>query len=97
LQKEPTGTTEFKVTLAAAVGWGLSGMISYGMVVGYGRANDFFNVYYGLMMLFADCFMDFWVADFRARLAGIKEFKVLGFPYCGNASLWVVNVRILNQ
>jgi hypothetical protein len=42
----------FKITLAAAFGWGLSGMISYGMVVGYARADDFVNVYYGLLMLF---------------------------------------------
>jgi len=42
----------FKLALAAAVGWGLGGMISYGVVVGYGRAADFPNVYYGLTMLF---------------------------------------------
>lgn len=42
----------FKIVLAAAFGWGLSGMISYGMVVGYARADDFVNVYYGLLMLF---------------------------------------------
>lgn len=41
-----------KATLAGAVGWGLGGMISYGVVVGYGRGSDFGNVYYGLMMLF---------------------------------------------
>ncbi|HEX6889484.1 MAG TPA: hypothetical protein VF141_02280 [Chryseolinea sp.] len=42
----------FKVALAAAFGWGLGGMISYGVVVGYGRADDFINAYYGLAMLF---------------------------------------------
>jgi hypothetical protein len=42
----------FKVALAAAFGWGLGGMISYGIVVGYGRGTDFINVYYGLAMLF---------------------------------------------
>jgi hypothetical protein len=42
----------FKATLAAAIGWGLGGMMSYGVVVGYGRGNDFVNVFYGLMMLF---------------------------------------------
>ncbi len=41
-----------KATLAGATGWGLGGMISYGVVVGYGRGSDFGNVYYGLMMLF---------------------------------------------
>ena len=42
----------FKIALAAAFGWGLGGMISYGVVVGYGRADEFVNVYYGLLMLF---------------------------------------------
>jgi len=42
----------FKIALAAAFGWGMGGMISYGVVVGYGRATDFVNVYYGLAMLF---------------------------------------------
>ncbi|GHB65754.1 hypothetical protein [Persicitalea jodogahamensis] len=41
-----------KAALAGAIGWGLGGMISYGVVVGYGRGSDFGNVYYGLMMLF---------------------------------------------
>ena len=35
----------FKVALAAAFGWGLGGMISYGVVVGYGRASDFVNAW----------------------------------------------------
>lgn len=42
----------FKATLAAAIGWGLGGMMSYGQVVGYGRGSDFPNVLYGLLMLF---------------------------------------------
>lgn len=42
----------FKATLAAAIGWGLGGMMSYGRVVGFGRGTDFINVYYGLLMLF---------------------------------------------
>ena len=42
----------FKATLAAAIGWGLGGIMSYGIVVGYGRGTDFINVYYGLLMLF---------------------------------------------
>ncbi|GAA4469118.1 hypothetical protein GCM10023189_55570 [Nibrella saemangeumensis] len=42
----------FKVTLAAALGWGIGGIMSYGKIVGFGRATDFGNVYYGLMMLF---------------------------------------------
>src|SRR5690606_40211087 len=34
-----------QATLAAAVGWGAGGMISYGIVVGYGRGVEFGNVY----------------------------------------------------
>ncbi len=40
------------VALASAVGWGAGGMISYGMVVGYGRSDNFINAFYGLGMLF---------------------------------------------
>lgn len=42
----------FQLALASAAGWGIGGMISYGLVVGYGRGTDFANVYYGLLMLF---------------------------------------------
>jgi hypothetical protein len=42
----------FQITLASAVGWGVTGVMSYGQVVGYGRGSDFGNVYYGLLMLF---------------------------------------------
>lgn len=41
-----------QAALAAAVGWGAGGMISYGIVVGYGRGLEFGNVYYGFAMLF---------------------------------------------
>ncbi|MCB0846385.1 MAG: hypothetical protein KDE26_24220, partial [Bacteroidetes bacterium] len=39
------------IAFAAAVGWGLGGMMSYGLVVGYGQGVDFVNVYYGFVML----------------------------------------------
>jgi len=42
----------FKIMLASAFGWGLGGVMSYGMVVGYGRAQDLLSVYYSLVMLF---------------------------------------------
>lgn len=42
----------FAVTLASAVGWGAGGMISYGIVVGYGRSTSLENAFYGLLMLF---------------------------------------------
>jgi len=42
----------FRIALAAAFGWGISGVMSYGILVGYGRAADFGNAYYGLMSLF---------------------------------------------
>lgn len=35
----------------AGVGWGVGGMMSYGIVVGYGRGVEFGNVFYGLSML----------------------------------------------
>lgn len=34
-----------------AIGWGMTGMISYGIVIGYGRGIDFINVSYGLLGL----------------------------------------------
>jgi len=40
------------VAFASAIGWGAGGMISYGVVVGYGRADNFINAFYGLSMLF---------------------------------------------
>ncbi len=40
------------LAFASAAGWGIGGIISYGVVVGYGRGTDFGNVYYGLLMLF---------------------------------------------
>lgn len=42
----------FRITMAAAFGWGISGVMSYGVIVGYGRGTDFLNVFYGLLMLF---------------------------------------------
>lgn len=42
----------WEIVLSSAFGWGLSGMISYGAVVGYARADDFINIFYGLSMLF---------------------------------------------
>lgn len=42
----------FSVVLVGALGWGLGGMMSYGLVVGYGRGSDWPNVFYGLSMLF---------------------------------------------
>ncbi len=40
------------IAAMGAIGWGVGGMMSYGIVVGYGRGTDFGNVYYGLLMLF---------------------------------------------
>ncbi|GGW23409.1 hypothetical protein [Arenibacter certesii] len=40
------------VALASGIGWGAGGMISYGMIVGYGKADNFINAFYGLGMLF---------------------------------------------
>ncbi len=40
------------ITMISAIGWGVTGMISYGRVVGYGRSDNYPNALYGLMMLF---------------------------------------------
>jgi len=37
--------------LVGGIGWGVGGMMSYGLLVGYGRAGDVGNAYYGLAML----------------------------------------------
>ena len=42
----------YSIAMASAVGWGAGGMMSYGMVVGYGRSSSFPNAFYGLVMLF---------------------------------------------
>lgn len=39
------------VVALAALGWAVGGMMSYGRIVGYGRADDFMNVFYGFTML----------------------------------------------
>lgn len=40
------------IVALGAIGWGVGGMMSYGMVVGYGRGVDMLNVSYGLLGLF---------------------------------------------
>ena len=40
------------VIASSAIGWGTTGMISYGMVVGYCRAGDLLNSTYGFLSLF---------------------------------------------
>lgn len=40
------------IVAVSAVAWGVSGIMSYGVVVGYGRSDSFLNVVYGLTMLF---------------------------------------------
>ena len=68
----------FKIALAGAVGWGIGGMISYGVVVGYGRGSDFVNVYYGLLMLFIIGALYGFLGGgfFGLALVDSKEFKV---------------------
>ncbi len=41
-----------QLSLASAAGWGIGGIISYGIIVGYGHGTDFGNVFYGFSMLF---------------------------------------------
>ena len=68
----------FSIALAAAFGWGMGGMISYGVVVGYGRGSDFGNVFYGLLMLFVIGALYGFPGGglFGLALADSKEFKV---------------------
>lgn len=40
------------IIATCAIGWGTTGMISYGMVVGYCRAGDLLNSTYGFLSLF---------------------------------------------
>jgi hypothetical protein len=40
------------IVAVSAIAWGASGIMSYGIVVGYGRSDSFPNVLYGLSMLF---------------------------------------------
>jgi hypothetical protein len=42
----------FYATMAGGLGWGIGGMMSYGLLVGYGRADDIGNAAFGLAMLF---------------------------------------------
>lgn len=39
------------LTALGAIGWAVGGMMSYGILVGYCRGNEFFNVYYGFFTL----------------------------------------------
>lgn len=68
----------FGLGLAGAFGWGLSGMISYGMVVGYARADDFININYGLQMLFViGCLYGFLGGGiFALALSDTREERV---------------------
>lgn len=40
------------ISAISAIGWGVTGMISYGGVVGYGKSGDLLNTTYGLLSLF---------------------------------------------
>lgn len=40
-----------KAAFFGAVGWGMGGMMSYGVLVGYGESPDFLNASYGLLSL----------------------------------------------
>jgi hypothetical protein len=39
-------------TFAGAAGWGLGGMMSYGILVGHGKSDDFYTAYYSFSTLF---------------------------------------------
>jgi hypothetical protein len=49
-RKDWTGRAPVLASLGA-IGWAVGGMMSYGVVIGYCRGTDFFNVAYGYAML----------------------------------------------
>jgi hypothetical protein len=51
-RKEEWAETGLKASFFGAIGWGLGGMMSYGILVGYGKSSDFMNASYGLLSLF---------------------------------------------
>jgi len=50
-RKEWSGSG-LKAAFFGAIGWGMGGMMSYGILVGYGKSANFLNASYGLMSLF---------------------------------------------
>lgn len=52
LGNRPDWTSRMPVLAAlGTLGWSVGGIMSYGIIVGYGRGDGFPNVYYGLVML----------------------------------------------
>lgn len=51
-KREEWAETGLKAAFFGAIGWGLGGMMSYGVLVGYGKSSDFMNASYGLLSLF---------------------------------------------
>jgi hypothetical protein len=50
-KKEEWAESGLKAAFFGAIGWGIGGMMSYGVLVGYGRSSDVFNASYGLLSL----------------------------------------------
>jgi hypothetical protein len=50
-RKEWSGSG-LKAAFFGAIGWGMGGMMSYGILVGYGKSANLLNASYGLMSLF---------------------------------------------
>lgn len=51
-QRNDWNKNVFPIAFGSAIGWGVTGMISYGRVIGYSRSDNFPNAFYGLLMLF---------------------------------------------
>lgn len=51
-KRKEWGGAGLKAAFFGALGWGMGGMMSYGILVGYGKSPDFMNASYGLMCLF---------------------------------------------
>lgn len=85
---------------AAAAGYGVTGIVSYGKVVGYGAGVDFGNVYYGFLMLFAIGALFGWLGGGLFALAlEDRKAKPVNWPMlivemtCGGLIVYFFLVR----
>jgi hypothetical protein len=68
--------------LAGGIGWGIGGIMSYGILVGYCRSTDFGNVYYGFLTLFVVGALYGFVGGglFGISLSKEKDKKAVAWP-----------------
>jgi len=93
----------FGITLAGAVGWGLGGMMSYGLLVGYGHGDDVSLVAYSLAMLFVVGALYgflggglFGLALTHSRKSPVSWFYLVVLMIAGGALTYAVIISLLN-